>query len=71
MITAVNLCWDMATNGIEAYSTDQGQGANVNIKGKNNKVNIEQGQQSPSSGGGGGGSYASMSECRAFCSNIG
>jgi hypothetical protein len=48
------------------FNTDQTQGASVNIHGNNNKVNIEQGQQSTSSGSG-----SVNPECRAFCSNIG
>jgi hypothetical protein len=50
------------------FNTDQTQGASVNIHGNNNKVNIEQGQQSTSSGSSGG---SVNPECQAFCSNIG
>jgi hypothetical protein len=53
------------------FNTDQTQGASVNIRGNNNKVNIEQGQQSTSSGGGGSGGSGANPQCRAFCSNIG
>ena len=54
------------------FSIDQTQGASVDIHGNNNKVNIEQGQQSTSSGGGSDGSGGSVNpECKAFCSNIG
>jgi hypothetical protein len=68
----LNVSADTAMYGIAVYNRTLEQNRlSVNIHGNNNRVNIEEGQQSANSGGGSGGSDASMSECRAFCSKIG
>lgn len=51
--------------------TTQGQNSDVNIKGNNNRVTVQQGQQSGDSGSGGSGDGGSGNpQCRILCSVI-
>ena len=58
------------------FNTNQEQGASVNVKGNNNKVNIEQGQQNTDNGGSGSSGHSFSSshgqnpKCQAFCVSV-